>query len=52
MKFEKITCPSKRIAIVGGGISGMGAAHTLGSNNRVTVFETEPRLGGHDQIQN
>ncbi|MBT5002501.1 MAG: NAD(P)-binding protein [Tateyamaria sp.] len=47
MKFEKITCPSKRIAVVGGGISGMGAAHTLGSNNRVTVFETEPRLGGH-----
>ena len=37
----------KKIAIVGAGISGLGAAHMLGGDHRVTVFEAEPRLGGH-----
>lgn len=36
-----------RVAIVGGGITGMGAAHMLGKTHDVTVFEAEARLGGH-----
>ena len=40
--------PSRpRIAIIGGGISGLGAAYALSPSNDVTVFEAEPRLGGH-----
>ncbi|MBC7157516.1 MAG: FAD-dependent oxidoreductase [Rhodobacteraceae bacterium] len=38
----------RRIAIVGGGISGMAAALLLArSGARVTLFEAAPRLGGH-----
>lgn len=37
----------KKIAVIGAGISGLGAAHMLGEDNRVTLFEAEPRLGGH-----
>lgn len=37
----------KNIAVIGAGISGMGAAHMLGGDNDVTLFEAEPRLGGH-----
>ena len=36
-----------RIAIVGGGISGLGAALILSRAHRVEVFEREPRAGGH-----
>ena len=37
----------KSIAVIGAGISGLGAAHMLASDNRVTLFEAETRLGGH-----
>lgn len=38
----------RRIAIVGGGISGMAAALLLArAGARVTLFEAAPRLGGH-----
>ena len=54
MPFEAIDPPSndlmtgrRKIAVVGAGISGMGAAHMLGDDNHVTIFETEARLGGH-----
>ena len=36
-----------RVAVIGGGISGMGAAHMLGKTHHVTLFESERRLGGH-----
>ena len=36
-----------RIAVVGSGISGLGAAHVLSRVNHVEVFEREPRAGGH-----
>lgn len=40
--------PSRqRIAVVGAGISGLTAAWLLGLRHEVTVFEAEPRLGGH-----
>lgn len=43
------TTPPKgrRIAVVGAGISGMGAAHMLASEHHVTLFESASRLGGH-----
>ena len=54
MPFEAIDPPLpdtltgiRKIAVIGAGISGMGAAHMLGDDHRVTIFETEARLGGH-----
>jgi predicted NAD/FAD-binding protein len=39
----------KRVAIVGGGISGLSCAYALRNNPRlqITLFEQEARLGGH-----
>lgn len=37
----------RRIAVVGAGISGMGAAYRLAGGNHVTLFESGARLGGH-----
>ena len=37
----------KKIAVVGGGISGLGAAFALSNTYQVTLFEAENRLGGH-----
>ena len=37
----------KRIAVLGGGISGVYASHLLQADFDVTLFETESRLGGH-----
>ncbi len=36
-----------RIAVVGGGIAGLGAAHILSRAHEVTVFEREQSAGGH-----
>ncbi|WP_371039253.1 NAD(P)/FAD-dependent oxidoreductase [Rhodosalinus sp. FB01] len=47
MPFEQPPTTPRRIAVIGGGISGMGAAHYLADAHRVTLFEAEPRLGGH-----
>ena len=37
----------KRIAVIGGGISGMAAAYYLSRKHEVTLFEKAARLGGH-----
>ena len=37
----------RRIAVIGAGISGMGAAHMLSPDHRVTLFESGARIGGH-----
>ncbi len=42
-----MTAPARRIAVIGGGISGMGAAHMLAKDDQVTLFESGTRLGGH-----
>jgi predicted NAD/FAD-binding protein len=47
MPFETNASAPKRIAIIGAGISGLGAAHMLSERHHVVVFEAEPRLGGH-----
>lgn len=36
-----------RIAVVGGGIAGLAAAWLLAGRHRVTLFESDDRLGGH-----
>ena len=37
----------RRIAVIGGGISGLTAAHILSRSDEVTLFEADGRLGGH-----
>lgn len=37
----------RRVAVVGGGISGVAAAHRLAETVDVTLFEAQRRLGGH-----
>ncbi len=36
-----------RVAVVGGGISGLSAAWLLAQGHEVTLYEAAPRLGGH-----
>ena len=47
MPFENASPQTRRIAVIGGGISGMAAAHLLAADHTVVLFEAEPRLGGH-----
>lgn len=37
----------QRIAIIGSGISGLGAAWALNEDNEITIFEADERIGGH-----
>lgn len=47
MPFETATVLPRKIAVVGAGITGMGAAHMLAKDHSVVLFEAENRLGGH-----
>lgn len=47
MPFETLGSVPRRIAVIGGGISGMAAAHLLADDQNVVLFESEARLGGH-----
>jgi predicted NAD/FAD-binding protein len=38
---------TRRVAIVGSGISGLGVAHALAGQAQVTLFEAGPWFGGH-----
>ncbi|MFV8834533.1 FAD-dependent oxidoreductase [Aquisalimonas sp.] len=41
----------KRIAVIGGGISGLGAAWLLSKEHHVTLFEYNDYVGGHTHTQ-
>ncbi|MCY3812061.1 MAG: FAD-dependent oxidoreductase [Gammaproteobacteria bacterium] len=41
-----------RVAVVGGGISGLSAANVLQQFADTTLFEAKPRLGGHTDTHN
>lgn len=47
MSLDARPIRAQRIAIIGGGISGLAAAYLLSPHHAVTVFEAEQRLGGH-----
>ena len=47
MPFEPLSSAPKRIAVIGGGISGMAAADLLSKTHQVVLYEQERRLGGH-----
>lgn len=47
MRIDRTTGVPKRIAIVGGGISGLACAWLLASHHDVTLYEAAPRFGGH-----
>lgn len=47
MQSTQTTAAPQKIAVIGAGISGMGAAHMLGTDHQVVLFESEKRLGGH-----
>ena len=47
MPFETLGQAPRRIAVIGGGISGMAAAHMLADNHSVVLYEAGRRLGGH-----
>jgi uncharacterized protein len=42
-----VTVTGRRIAVIGGGISGLTAGHILSRTDEVTLFEAADRLGGH-----
>jgi predicted NAD/FAD-binding protein len=44
---QKPRHPRQRIAIIGGGISGLSAAYLMAAHHDLTLFEAAPRLGGH-----
>lgn len=47
MPFDASRGAPQRIAIIGGGISGLSSAWLLSRHHQVTLYEAAPRLGGH-----
>lgn len=45
--FPPSRFPAPTVAVIGGGVAGLGAAWLLAARQRVTLFERETRLGGH-----
>lgn len=47
MSFDAPPNIPQRVAIIGGGISGLATAYLLKQHHSVTLFEASPKLGGH-----
>lgn len=47
MPLDRMDRAPQRIAVIGGGISGLASAWLLGQAHNVTLYEAETRLGGH-----
>ncbi|MCR8726143.1 NAD(P)/FAD-dependent oxidoreductase [Frigidibacter sp. ROC022] len=47
MSRDAMPIRPQRIAIIGGGVSGLAAAYLLAPHHAVTLFEAAPTLGGH-----
>ncbi|NKB27060.1 MAG: FAD-dependent oxidoreductase [Rhodobacteraceae bacterium] len=47
MSFDAMPIVPQRVAIIGGGISGLAAAYLLSPHHAVTLYEAAPKLGGH-----
>ncbi|MBA83897.1 MAG: cyclopropane-fatty-acyl-phospholipid synthase [Rhodobacteraceae bacterium] len=47
MAFDLSRSAPQRIAIIGGGISGLSSAWLLSGHHDVTLYESSPRIGGH-----
>ena len=47
MSFDALPIRPQRIAIIGGGISGLSAAYLMSPHHAVTLFDAAPQLGGH-----
>lgn len=47
MPYDLSPNAPQRIAVIGGGISGLATAWGLSSHHQVTLYEAETRLGGH-----
>ena len=45
--MKQLTVNREKIAIVGGGVSGLGCAYMLSQSNEVKLFETSSKIGGH-----
>lgn len=47
MPFDVTRGAPQKIAIIGGGISGLSSAWLLSRHHQVTLYEAAPRMGGH-----
>ena len=47
MSFDAMPIRPQRVAIIGGGISGLASAYLGAAHHAVTLYEAAPRLGGH-----
>jgi len=47
MSFDAMPILPQRVAVIGGGISGLACAYLMEPHHAVTLYEASPQLGGH-----